>query len=152
MTVDKARKHVVAEKASWVREMSANIRTLPLSNLEDFLADPKNVAAAESYLRRCLEALFDLGRHLLAKSFAVAVKEYKEIARVLAEKGVLSTEAGAHLRNMAGYRNRMVHLYNEVTPAELFDVCSRHLQEVELVLDALLAWLRNNPDKVDEPL
>jgi len=33
-------------------------------------SDPRNVASAESYLRRGLEALLDLGRHLLAKGFA----------------------------------------------------------------------------------
>ena len=35
---------------------------------EQFLPDKILCAAAESYLRRPLEALFDIGRHILAKT------------------------------------------------------------------------------------
>ena len=35
---------------------------------------------ADSCLRRSLEALFDIGRHILAKGYARGVTEYKEIA------------------------------------------------------------------------
>ncbi len=34
----------------------------------NILSDRRNPAAAESYLRRSLEAIFDIGRHILAKS------------------------------------------------------------------------------------
>jgi hypothetical protein len=40
------------------------------------------VGAAESYLRRAVEVLLDMGRHILAKEFALAVSEYKEIALI----------------------------------------------------------------------
>jgi hypothetical protein len=61
--------------------MLAALRALPLSSYEQFAADPRNPAAAESFLRRGLEALLDLGRHVLAKRFGRATTEYREIAR-----------------------------------------------------------------------
>ena len=57
---------VVVAKSEIVREMLAGIRTLPLGSEPGFRADPRMVAAGESYLRRGIEALIDLGRHLLA--------------------------------------------------------------------------------------
>ncbi|MEO7085720.1 MAG: DUF86 domain-containing protein [Gemmatimonadaceae bacterium] len=90
--------------------MLAGIRSLPLQSLDEFTTSPSTVAAAESYLRRALEALLDLGRHVLAKGFGQAVAEYKAIATALAEQGVLSAADAAQLVILAGYRNRMVHL------------------------------------------
>lgn len=57
---------IVTARIGWVREMIARIRALPLDTCETFAADARNVAAAESYLRRALEALLDPGRHVLA--------------------------------------------------------------------------------------
>jgi len=133
---------VVAERARWVREMLANLRALPLEDEGRFFSDPRNVWAAESCLRRALEALLDLGRHLLAKGFGVAATEYKEIALRLGEVGVLRKPEADLLRDMAGYRNRMVHFYHEVTPAELFSLARDRLSDMEVVLEAMLAWYR----------
>lgn len=83
---------VIADRASWIRTMLSGIQDLPLDNVEDFARDRRNVAAAESYLRRAIEALVDLGRHVLAKRFAIAVSEYKAIPRALADAGVLERE------------------------------------------------------------
>src|SRR3990172_7784742 len=105
---------IVAEKVAFVRRMGEAMRQLPLSDYENFAADPRNAAAGESYLRRALEALFDLGRHILAKGFAKAPAEYKAIAAGLVMEGVISEEEGRKLKEMAGYRNRMVHFYDEI--------------------------------------
>jgi hypothetical protein len=69
---------IVTQRAAWVLEMIAALRDLPLKTKEDFLRNRNNVAAAESYLRRSLEAHFDnhldeikllLDRMLRAKPF-----------------------------------------------------------------------------------
>lgn len=63
MTPSRLDARVVAERLPWIEEMIAGIRSLPLESQAAFVADARNVAAAESYLRRALEALLDLGRH-----------------------------------------------------------------------------------------
>jgi hypothetical protein len=52
---------VITERSAWIKEMLASLKALPLQSLEAFRADSRNIAAAESYLRRALEAFFDLG-------------------------------------------------------------------------------------------
>jgi len=94
MTPRQIRSTVVAERISWIREMIRSTQMLPLDRYDAFICDPRNIAAAESYLRRCIEALLDLGRHILAKGFAVAATEYKEIGSRLTEERVLSAEQG----------------------------------------------------------
>jgi len=142
-------RRVVADRLATLDELLRDIRSLPLGNREAFFSDRRNLWAAESCLRRGLEALLDVGRHILAKGFGQGVSEYKEIANRLAEEGVLEPAAAGVLRTMAGYRNRMVHFYHEVTPPELFEVCTTRLGDLESVRDALLAWLKKHPDQVD---
>jgi uncharacterized protein YutE (UPF0331/DUF86 family) len=149
MTSAPIRAAIVTEKLSYIREMVEALRNLPLSSQDDFSSDVRNAAAAESYLRRALEGLFDLGRHMLTKGFAVAPTEYKEIAAILTRKGILSKEHGRILREMAGYRNRMVHFYNEIGEEELYHICRDELTDIEAIADALTTWLREHPHKVD---
>jgi len=135
---------VFAERTLWIHRMIEALNDLPLDNREAFLQNRHHVAAAESYLRRALEALFDLGRHILAKRFAYPTTEYKEIAEVLFEKKVLSRSESDLMRKMAGYRNRMTHFYHEISPDELFDICGQHLVDVTLLLEAITGWIKRN--------
>jgi len=58
------------------RQELARMRTLPLT---EFI-EPRNAAAAETFLRRSLEAVFDIGRHILAKTgHGELAQEYKSI-------------------------------------------------------------------------
>ena len=68
--------------------MVTELKSLHVENYSTFHSDSKHFAAAESYLRRALEALFGLGRHILAKGFGEGVPEYKHIAHELLRAGV----------------------------------------------------------------
>jgi uncharacterized protein YutE (UPF0331/DUF86 family) len=149
MTPSRIRGDVIAARVAWVRDMIAGLRSLPLDDEAAFLAAPAMAAAGESYLRRALEAILDLGRHVLAKGFGRPVVEYKEIAARLAECGVLTAEEAALLRDMAGYRNRMVHFYDEVAGAEIFAIATGRIVELERVLGAMVAWLAAHPELVE---
>jgi uncharacterized protein YutE (UPF0331/DUF86 family) len=135
---------VVAQRASWVLEMTDALRELPIENKAEFFQNKHHVAAAESYLRRSLEALFDIGRYILAKKFAFPATEYKEIAKGLSEKKVIIGVEAESMRKMAGYRNRKVHFYHEITPDELHEICPNHTGEIRLLLEKILQWVKEN--------
>ncbi len=143
---------IVLERLGWIERMLSEIRSLPLESFSAFTADPRTPAAAESYLRRALEALLDLGRHTLAKGFGRAPLQYKEIARELVAVGILTPEESTLLREMAGYRNRMVHFYHEISEEELYQICVHQLEDVEALLSTYQRWLRAHPEKIDQSL
>ena len=68
MVPGKANQRVIADRLDWVQRMTGEIRALPLDSLDAFTGDRRNIGAAESCLRRALEALLDLGRSLLEAS------------------------------------------------------------------------------------
>jgi uncharacterized protein YutE (UPF0331/DUF86 family) len=152
MITGKANQKVVVDRLEWVDRMVADIRSLPLSTYEEFTLDRRNVAAAESCLRRALEALMDLGRHLLAKVYATSVTEYKKIADELASRRIFTDQMAKQLRILAGYRNRLVHFYHQVPPEELYQICSSQLDDLLLVRNAFAEWIKQNPESIDETL
>ena len=152
MTPGKISKRVVADRLDLFERMLRQVWSLPLTDRDGFFDDGRNVLAAESCLRRSLEILLDLGRHILAKGFARGVTEYKEIAAGLEQEGVLELSDAALLRTLAGYRNRMVHFYHEVADEELFTLCSERLGDLERVAEAYRKWLQGNPDRLDAVL
>ncbi len=152
MTPDKIRKRIILDRLDYIDAMLADINALPLGGFDHFSEDRKNIHAAESCLRRALEALLDVGRHILAKSFSKGMSEYKAIAIELGANGVLQPEETKLLVKMAGYRNRMVHFYHEITPGELYQICSNELRDILLIEKAYLTWIKENPDRIDEEL
>lgn len=152
MTPGKASRRVILDRLDWIQRMLADLRKLPLYDEAAFFADWRNQAVAESSLRRALEALFDLGRHILAKAYGKGVSEYHEIARALTDLYVISNEEGRILGMMAGYRNRLVHFYHEVTPGELYQICATELDDLGTIITAIKRWLQEHPDQIDESL
>jgi len=130
----------------------SEIHALPLESKTIFMEDSRNIWAAESCLRRSLEALFDMGRHILAKAFGEGVTEYKEIAATLKRHDVISAEDLILMRKLAGYRNRLVHFYHDVSADELYEICVSHLKDVETIANSLRLWLASHSDLLDESL
>ncbi len=145
-------RRVIVDRLGWVAEMVKEIDRLPLDDRDAFLADNRNVFTAESCLRRAREALLDCGRHVLVKAFAIGATEYKEVAARLGQTGVLSSDDTTRLRLMAGYRNRLVHFYHEVSHEELFDICTNHLADVIAVAAGIRNWMESHPELVDNSL
>jgi uncharacterized protein YutE (UPF0331/DUF86 family) len=120
MVISKLNIDKIVKTLSLIQEYILELRTLSMIEEKEFISDKRNPAAAESYLRRLLEAVFDIARHILAKTFGFKDLEYKRIAQELGKKGIVDKEYSRILIKMAGYRNRMVHLYYEVGPEELY--------------------------------
>lgn len=152
MTPGSISAQIVTDRMALITGLLRDIRALPLSDYQAFLSDRRNVGMAESSLRRSLEALLDIGRHILAKGYGIGVAEYKEIARRLQEQAVLSASEAALLSTLAGYRNRLVDFYHEVTDQELYDICSTQLGDIETLLTAIRTWMQTHPEMVDQTL
>ncbi|UCG25613.1 MAG: DUF86 domain-containing protein [Chloroflexota bacterium] len=143
---------IMADRLHWADRMLKTIRDLPLEDHEAFFADSRNIWTADACLRRALEALFDLGRHIVARGFGEAPSEYKEVAIALSKHNVLTAEEADLLQTLAGYRNRLVHFYHEVSAEELYDVCAHHLQDVDRMIAAYRRWAQDHPERIDNSL
>jgi len=121
---------LIEDRLGFINKAVARLKRLSYIDERDFL-DDDNPAIAESYLRRSLGAIFDIGRHIIAKTAGKGIVEYKEIARALGDRGVITKQLAERLRLMAGYRNRLVHFYHEVNDRELYLITKSNLADIE---------------------
>jgi len=129
---------VVADRLDLVAEHLAELRALPAGSFTEFAADRRNARAAEALLRRAIEALFDVARHLLAKSLGLGALEYREVARLASRHGLIQDQAlASRAEEIAGFRNRLTHHYEDVTPRELFGVIRGDLDDLARTADEL---------------
>ncbi|MHB8232664.1 MAG: type VII toxin-antitoxin system HepT family RNase toxin [bacterium] len=111
-------------------------------SMDEFLSDKRNPAFVESYLRRSLEAVFDAGRHIVSKLYGIKEPEYKLIAKELGSRGVVTEALSLKLYAMAGYRNRMVHFYNEIKEGEIYEIMINHLGDFDEFIKEISIFLK----------
>mgnify|MGYP003541630387 CR=1 FL=1 len=129
---------IVEDRLGIARDCLAALRRLPRTSLEAFLADERTPDAAESRLRRAIEALFDTARHILSKEFGHGALEYRDVARRAHERGLVADRALAgRFEQIAGYRNRPIHFYDAVTSQELLNIVRDDLPDLEAIADTL---------------
>lgn len=125
-------KLVIQSRLALINDYLTQLKRYAKITKENFVEDKDKAAAAESYLRRSLKAIFDIGRHIIARNGGTDLAtEYKSIAKGLGEKKIISRELADALVEMAGYRNRLVHLYHIIQNDELYEILQSDLDDLE---------------------
>ncbi len=74
----------------------------------------------------------------MAKGFGLGALQYRETARLTAGKGLIrDKELATRFEQIAAFRIRLTHHYEEVTNEELFKILSRHLSDLEAIREEL---------------
>lgn len=101
------------------------------------------------HLHRALEGVFNISTHILARIPGGQATQYKEIALKMGVFNILPKAfAEKRLVEMAKYRNRLVHFYAEVTPAELYRIIKEDLGDFDIFLSVIKQVLKH-PEKFD---
>jgi len=123
---------LITERLNIIRNSVKRLKLLAEMPAEEFCRDEDAVDIAENRLRRAIEALFDLGRHLVVKSGAGVPSDYRSVIELLVENNILPEDFARHIAGMAGYRNRLIHDYNKVTPGELHQLIKTRLSDFNM--------------------
>lgn len=112
---------------------------------KDFEKDRDLYAATEHYFRRALEGILTGGTHILSR-LPVETKDYTEVITELGTKGIITEDFAQRNKGLAGYRNRLVHLYWEISAEELYDTIHEHLDDISTFAESYAEVLRH-PEK-----
>lgn len=124
-----------------IRNLIADIRSsidqlsiFTKMDFKEFKSDSKNYGLTEHYFRRALKGVLTIGTHFLSR-LPVKTKDYQEIIIALGEQNIIPKEFAERNKKLAGYRNRLVHIYWEVSGEELYKVINQHLTDLERFCD-----------------
>jgi len=108
---------------------------------EEFKADKKNYGLCEHHLRRALEGVLTIGTHILSR-LPVKTKDYQEIILSLGKLGIIPKDFAENNKQLASYRNRMVHIYWEISQGEIYKITKEHLGDIEKFCEYYLDYAR----------
>lgn len=127
-----------------VSEMRSSVTRLrSLSNLSqhDFVADPDKIGSAKYHFIVAIESCIDMCNHIIARNGYRVPEDYSDTFKVMAEAGVIEQEFAQELRNMAKFRNRLVHLYWEVDDKQVHEILQTRLDDFKTFLDNISEFL-----------
>lgn len=103
------RPEVVGKRLGKLDEYLAILRRLQQYSYEEFIDNPERYGSAERFLQLAVEALTDLGNHVIAELELGTVDWYSDIPQLLHEAGYIDADMREQWIRMIGFRNVLVH-------------------------------------------
>lgn len=114
-------KIIIEERVDKIREATKELLEYRKKSKGGFLKDTKLQYATMYGLVLGIEAICDIGSHILAKYFLVKCEHYEDIIKNLGENGVISKELSSRSKEMADFRNFLIHVYHKIDPNKVYD-------------------------------
>jgi len=107
-----------------------------------FVADDMRVSATERHIQIAVECCLNMGNHVIAGLVLKRADSYAQVFTRLEESTIIDAELAGTLRKAARFRNRVVHLYLDLTPQEVHLFCIDVAPVMASFVETVFARLR----------
>lgn len=135
------RLEVLRKRLGKLDEYLGYLQRLRRYSLSEFLAEPERYGAAERFLQLCVEALNDVGSHVIVDERLGEAESSRDIPRLLRENGTIDADAEQRWIRMIGLRNVLVHEYVELDREIVHVVLQERLGELRELADVFGRYL-----------
>ena len=119
----------------------AQLQRLKTSPENVFFSDADKIASAKYHLIVAIEACIDICNHVISQNSFRVPEDYADTFVVMTEAGALEKEFADRLRDMAKFRNRLVHIYWEVDERQIHEILRTRLGDFGAFVGALSNFL-----------
>jgi uncharacterized protein YutE (UPF0331/DUF86 family) len=130
----KLRSHV-----DFVRGNLRKLQEVRVAGRGSFLRDEIAQAAATRWLQTAVEALIDIANHVIAREGLGVPRAYSETMEILLREQVLPADRKDSFLAMVRFRNRVVHLYDDVDPEEIWRILEEDFGDFDAFIAAIAA-------------
>jgi uncharacterized protein YutE (UPF0331/DUF86 family) len=106
-------------------------------DLEEFRGDPKIYGSSERFLHLSIEALLDIGNHIIADENLGKVNSYSDIPKILSQNSYIDKELKEVFIKIIGFRNILVHDYLDIDLEIVYNVITNSLIDLKIILKEL---------------
>jgi len=119
---------LVAKKLAFVETCVQQLRTL--ARPDALRSDVREERFVEHTLQVAIQSALDVASHIVSDERLGEPETHRELFALLARAGKIPAELAATLQDMAGFRNVIVHGYQDVDLAVVEDVLRNHLDDL----------------------
>ena len=105
-----------------------------------FIQDNRSRRFVERVLQIIVEAMVDVGQHIIADEGFRAPNTYRDVFRILCENNVLPYDKMPRFEKIAAFRNILVHHYEGVEGTVVYSIFSQSLPDIEDFLTYIQTW------------
>ena len=120
----------ITDKLEQLDEFLEILSGIKRNSIDSFLKDKILIGGAKYYLQVSIECCLDIANHIIAAQGFRAPKDYADSFKVLEEEDLLNDSLGTKLRQMAKFRNRLVHLYGEIDNTYVYSFIEHDMQDI----------------------
>lgn len=117
------------------------LRSLQACSLEQFLADPLYYGSAERFLQLAIEAINDMGSHIIVDLGLGSVEWYSDVPDILLRREYIDASVAERWRKMTGFRNLLVHDYLDINREIVYDALQHNLDDFEAIKECLRTFI-----------
>jgi uncharacterized protein YutE (UPF0331/DUF86 family) len=119
---------LVAKKLAFIETCVRQLRTL--ARPDRIADDVREQRFVEHTLQLAIQAALDVSSHIISDERLGEPETSRDVFRLLERAGILDPDLGGRLERMAGFRNVIVHLYQDVDLGIVKDVVENHLDDL----------------------
>lgn len=133
---------VIASRLSKIKESLRLLEPLARMSLAEFSKNPDHFLKGERLLEITIQAMIDIGTHIISSRSLRKPQDYHEVFDILVENRLLPKGLLQPLHAMVGLRNVLIHEYLEVDKQVLHKTICQDLRDVKSFLKAIAGLLR----------
>jgi uncharacterized protein YutE (UPF0331/DUF86 family) len=125
--VDESR---ILHKLQAITDSLSKLEELAQMGKDVFLIDFRSIDSAKYNLQTSIEAMIDICNHIISRKRLRVPATNVESFEVVSEAGLLPADALPVYRSMARFRNRIVHMYDDVDDSQIHEILQTRLDDV----------------------
>ena len=134
-------KEVIRKRLNKLDEYLEILYSLRKYSFETFIGNPEIYGSTERFLHLSIEAINDIGNHIIAGDALGVVDSYSDIPTILYQKGLIDLEMREKWIRMIGFRNTLVHEYIEIDRQIVYQVLQSGLADIKALIQVFAGFL-----------
>lgn len=132
---------VLRRRLDQLQEYLTYLRRAQQYSRSAFLEDPERYASVERFLHLSIEAVNDMGSHVVADEGLGTVERAQDLPDIFQNEGYIDDDLRDVWADMIGFRNVLVHEYLEIDREIVYDVLQSQLDDIERLRSVFAQFL-----------
>ncbi|KKL47288.1 hypothetical protein LCGC14_2337050 [marine sediment metagenome] len=133
---------VILKKISYIRHNLSRLGDKVNISLESFKKDLDIQDVVLHNVQHAVQGCIDIGSHIISDEGWGVAGGLNEIFYILKDKGVIKAEMVEKMISMVGFRNVLVHEYEDINLDIVYNILHHHLRDINEYLLAMVNYFK----------
>ena len=133
---------LIERKIRKMEQYLRELKTVQVKSLEEFTENTIVKRFVERNIELAIEQMIDICKHLVAGLDLAEPETYAECFDILHKNKVIPDKPLPTFKAMARFRNRLIHVYDDIDDAITFEVYTKHLQDFKVFARVIRSFMQ----------